>query len=139
MGFKTDLQSNNTDLQTILDAINELPEAGSGGGVTNETCEVTISGVSSSYYPVNVAYTSVDNSGKVIGVNQTVSTSPVTITCVKGSTLTVKYKSSFNVTSSTTNASLLFYASTVGVYKLDDDAITATIINSNQSGGGGIN
>ena len=32
MGYKTELQSNNTDLQTILNKINALPEAGGGGG-----------------------------------------------------------------------------------------------------------
>ena len=42
MSFKTDLQSNNTDLQAILDTINALPEAGSSGGGSVETCTVTI-------------------------------------------------------------------------------------------------
>lgn len=32
MGYKTELQSNNADLQTILNKVNALPEAGSGGG-----------------------------------------------------------------------------------------------------------
>lgn len=41
MSYKSDLQSNNTDLQSILDTINSLPEAGSGGGSV-ETCTVTI-------------------------------------------------------------------------------------------------
>lgn len=33
MSYNTDLQSNNIDLQSILDTINALPEAGSGGGI----------------------------------------------------------------------------------------------------------
>ena len=41
MSYKTDLQSNNVDLQSILNTINSLPEAGSGGGGI-ETCTVTI-------------------------------------------------------------------------------------------------
>jgi hypothetical protein len=41
MSQKTDLQSNNTDLQTILNTINNLPEAGSGGG-GNEVISINI-------------------------------------------------------------------------------------------------
>ena len=40
MSYNTEFQSNNTDLQSILDTINALPDAGSGGTV--ETCTVTI-------------------------------------------------------------------------------------------------
>lgn len=39
MSQKTELQSNNTDLQAILATINALPEAGGGGGSV-ETCRV---------------------------------------------------------------------------------------------------
>lgn len=46
MTYNTDLQSNNVELQEILNTINSLPEAGgggsSGGGGAVETCEVTI-------------------------------------------------------------------------------------------------
>lgn len=44
MSQKTDLQSNNVDLQTILNTINNLPEAGSGGGSGSSinTCNLTI-------------------------------------------------------------------------------------------------
>lgn len=40
MSNKTELQSNNIDLQGILDSINALPEAGSGASI--ETCTVNI-------------------------------------------------------------------------------------------------
>ena len=41
MGYQAELQSNNVDLQSILNTINELPDASSGG--TNlETCTVTL-------------------------------------------------------------------------------------------------
>lgn len=140
MGYKTELQSNNADLQTILNKVNALPEAGGGGGGGSvETCTVvlkTTAGASSSYYPVNVAYTSVDDSGNVIGVNQTVSTSSVTITCVKGLTLAIKYKSSFAATNTQTNANLLFYTSPTAVFKLDDAATSATIQNGPANAGG---
>lgn len=108
---------------------------GSGGGVTNETCEVIVSGSGySDYYPTNIAYTSVDSSGKVIGVNQAVTTASVTITCVKGSTLAVGFRRT--VLSALTNASLLFFASSVAVYKLDDNATTAAIRNGSSGAGG---
>ena len=47
MSYNTDLQSNNADLQSILNTINSLPEAGSGGsggGQDIQTCRVCISG-----------------------------------------------------------------------------------------------
>lgn len=40
MSYNSELQSNNADLRAILDAVNNLPEAGSG--VTVETCSVVI-------------------------------------------------------------------------------------------------
>lgn len=39
--YKEELQSNNTNLQGILDSVNALPEA-SGGGASVETCTVTV-------------------------------------------------------------------------------------------------
>ena len=51
MSFKTDLQSNNTDLQAILDAVNNLPKAGSGDHVS---INVSFSNhTSGSYYYCN--------------------------------------------------------------------------------------
>lgn len=41
--YNTSLQSNNTDLQSILDTINALPEAGGSGGASVETCTVNLS------------------------------------------------------------------------------------------------
>ena len=43
MSNKTRLQTNNTNLQALIDKANALPEAGSGtGGGSVETCTVTI-------------------------------------------------------------------------------------------------
>lgn len=43
MSQKTDLQSNNIDLQSILDIINNLPDAGGGSsGGALETCNVIL-------------------------------------------------------------------------------------------------
>ena len=44
MSNKTRLQTNNTNLQALIDKANALPDAGSGGGASVETCTVTISG-----------------------------------------------------------------------------------------------
>lgn len=41
MSNKTRLQTNNTNLQALIDKANALPEAGSGGGSV-ETCTVTV-------------------------------------------------------------------------------------------------
>lgn len=49
MNYNTELQSNNTDLQSILDTINALPESGSGG-TSVETCTVRTAIHSSGYY-----------------------------------------------------------------------------------------
>lgn len=45
MTYNTDLQSNNVELQEILDAVNDLPEAGGGGssgGGTVDTCTINV-------------------------------------------------------------------------------------------------
>lgn len=63
MSYNTDLQTNNSSLQSILDTINNLPEAGSGGsgGVGLTTCTVTIMSESES----TIYYVSANNDGSV--------------------------------------------------------------------------
>ena len=43
MSFKTELQANNTDLQAILDTVNDLPSASEGGTVTSGTLKLMTS------------------------------------------------------------------------------------------------
>lgn len=70
MSQKTDLQSNNTDLQAILNTINNLPEAGSGGSGNIETCTVVIQkdanvgSISDGYFNVAFQYLAADGSIK---------------------------------------------------------------------------
>lgn len=52
------LQSNNTDLQAILDAINELPEAGAGGsGDGDNTFPYTITVTNNMNFSHSIFYT----------------------------------------------------------------------------------
>lgn len=60
MSNKSRLQTNNTNLQALIDKANNLPEAGSGGGSV-ETCTVTLNvadsvGVNRSYRIVCMTY-----------------------------------------------------------------------------------
>ena len=57
MSYNTDLQAKNTRLQNLLDTINALPDAGSGGGSNVKTCTVTCS-VASSLSSIRIQYTS---------------------------------------------------------------------------------
>jgi hypothetical protein len=55
MSYNTNLQANNVDLQSILNTINTLPEA---GGMSLETCEVSVYLMSDDGF---FAYTTVEN------------------------------------------------------------------------------
>lgn len=104
----------------------------SGGSL--ETCTVTIRTTSSAYRPTNIAYTSVDTNGNIIGVSQTVSNAnSTTITCVINSVFVVQYK--YLAQNITSNVSMLFAHDNCGIYKLDNNATTADIFNSNSGGG----
>lgn len=135
MSNKTDLQALNSNYAVLIETLRDK-SIGSG---SVETCTVTIEGATSSYYPVNIAYTTVSSDGKVVGASQTCSTSSATVTCVKGTMVTVLYKSSINIATSHSNASLLFSTAAMGVYKLTDEADTAYIHNSTSSSGGSNN
>lgn len=68
MSYENDLTSNNTDLQSILDTINALPEAGSGSGGAVETCRVTLLGNGISSLHTIVALLNTD--GNIIFIDQ---------------------------------------------------------------------
>lgn len=143
MSNKTTLQNNNTLLANYVSRVNvaketaaSLPEAGSGGGNTAvETCTVTITGNASSYYPVNVGYTSVDTNGEIIYKHDTCSSSSITITCLKNSVIAVDFKTSYNILSSpTVTASGLFFNGKLAVFKIETDTV---LVNQTASSGGG--
>lgn len=58
------LTTNTTDLQAILDKVNALPDAGSGGGASVETCSVRVSPDTDATVNM-IAYTYVEDDGKV--------------------------------------------------------------------------
>lgn len=84
MSYNSELQSNNTDLQAILETINNLPEAGGSGGGGIETCSVTISWFNdNTYEPFDIYYS--DGSGSVCNIKTATAQYNGTLTCVKGS------------------------------------------------------
>ena len=145
-----------TELTAIADAIrsvngettkyttSEMPAAiraggGSGdSGVNIETCQLTVSGSNSNYYPTNIAYTTVNNNGSMEHINETVSGSSVTVTCLRNSVVAVMFKSTLNITStSDVSNNLLFHSGTLAVFKVGDYE-TLNLKNSSSHSGGSI-
>ena len=116
------LQTNLTNLQIILDKVNAL------SGMNMETCTVTFSGTSSNFYPTNIAYVSLDNNGNICYKNETCSTDSITVTCLKNTIVTVNFKS-FNSTSSNLISSL-FHTSTTAVFGVDSDFVYQNDLHS---------
>lgn len=69
------LQTNNSSLEDILTQINNLPEAGGGGGVSVETCTITFEYVDPAYIvgEINVYYTDVDMQVKSLKISDNTS------------------------------------------------------------------
>lgn len=115
MSFKTDLQSNNTDLQAILDTINALPEAGSGGSEETYTGDIsyddmTMNGQVDAYY-TNSNF-EVENAKVEVGNAQT-------ITVLKGSLIYVTAPST--TTHACENATLLCNTADGKLFSVDAD------------------
>lgn len=69
--YNEELQSNNTDLQSILDTVNALPEA--SGGAAVETCNITMDcyytgGTSSNGEEFSYGATVLNESGEIVSV-----------------------------------------------------------------------
>lgn len=62
--YEPRIESNNLDLTSILSTINELPDAGSGGGGSIETCTVNIV-IHSGGKVLTYGYSSVTNDNEV--------------------------------------------------------------------------
>ena len=61
MSNKTRLQTNNNNLQTILNTVNTLPEGGSGGGMNFETTTLTVEFISSFGVFYTISYPKIEN------------------------------------------------------------------------------
>lgn len=97
---------------------------GSGsGGVSVETCELAVSGSSSTYYPINIAYMTTNDNGDIYYVNETCSTSSITVTCLQNSIVAVKFNSNFNNTSTPEISNhLLFRVSNIAIFKIENES-----------------
>ena len=115
------VQTNNTNLQTILDTVNALPNAGSGGGGgAVETCTVTINNVGNR---LRLEYTTVEN-GEIIGKSVMLGRmeDSLIITMIKNSVLSVinigdiEDGSSGNISNISLNNGEVLYETYDGVY-----------------------
>lgn len=142
MAYKPRIESNNLDLTSILSTINDLPEAGSGGGGTDgtdlKTCTLTVGGGSTNYYPTDIAYTTVNDSGDVQYAYNSVSGSSITVTCLRNSIVAIKFKSSLNIAGTSSIAPhLLFYNGSLATIKIGD-VESMTITNDSGFSGGDV-
>lgn len=135
------LAGNTEKLNSLIAAINALPEAGSGGGgAALGTCTVTVRGPSSGYRATGIAYTSADADGNVSSQRIT-NSSAASVTLenvVCGSYVAVTWQTTYTATSSytTTNAEL-FHAggATYNCFEITaESGGTADIYNYSSSG-----
>lgn len=124
MSNKTDLQALNANYEALID---ELRGKAVSGGTDLKTCTLTVSGVSTSHYPTDIAYTTIDDSGNVQYAYDSVSGSSITVTCLRNSIVAVKFKSTLQ--SPIILPSMLFYNETLGIFRIGDTE-TETITNS---------
>lgn len=130
----TEYGSLNDELEEV---INSLPDAG-GGGASLKTCELTVTGATSYYYPTKIAYVTVDDSGNIAYANETVTTASKTVTCLQNSIVAVMFGSNFNSTSSDTMSEhLLFYNGSLAIFKIEEED-SVTLNNNVGSSGGGL-
>ena len=138
MSNLTRLEAVSASLDTAISTANSLPDAGSGGGTSVETCTFTFEGNGlSNYYPRYISYMAVDN-----GVIKTVSedlgttTSEVTVTCLCDSIVVVQTISSCSL-APLEDVSMLYNVSNLVVFHIEAAAGgTVTIQNGGQTSGG---
>lgn len=111
MSNKSRLQTNNTNLQALINKANALPEAGGGGGAGVETCTVNIK-------PMTTSTISYVNNGQIITEN--IDSSGKTITVIKNTILVINGGwTSMNKT--TGSCTKLFYTMSCAAYSITGD------------------
>ena len=121
MSNKTQLQTNNTKVDSLIELLRTKSAGGSGGGSV-ETCTVT---VINDVGAGKMAYSMVNNSGKIEYIVSDVE-SRMTLVCPRGSFITISWGSS--VMPILTNAERVeMQTALVTVCKLNEDATTAVI------------
>lgn len=129
MSNKTDLQALNANYEALIE---ELRGKAVGGGTDLKTCTLTVEGISINYYPTDIAYTTVNDSGDVQYVYNSVSDKSITVTCLRNSVVAIKFKN-LNTTSIIGVAPyLLFYNGSLAIIKIED-VEEITISNGNVS------
>ena len=127
MSNKTDLQALNANYEALIE---ELRGKAVGGGTDLKTCTLTVEGISINYYPTDIAYTTVNDSGDVQYVYNSVSDKSITVTCLRNSVVAIKFKN-LNTTSIIGVAPyLLFYNGSLAIIKIED-VEEITISNGN--------
>ena len=119
----TPLEQNTATLEAILEAVNNLPDAGSGGSGGVETCTVSINTAGSN---VSLAWSAVDSDGKVQYRAELVNL-PITIYCVQGSTITFMGPT---FVEALTNVTKVLEVNRGKVYRLAEGATTAIIASA---------
>lgn len=127
MTYNSELQSNNADLQAILDTVNALPEASSGPSV--ETCTVNVSVSGTGVSITSISYTTVAD-GEVSAVRYSVGAAEASISCLCGSLVVVVYSRNCWETENTNSEYLGYiHLSTIRPYKITAGAgETANIV-----------
>lgn len=125
MSNKTQLQTNNATLDNYIARINAakevavgLPEAGGSSGGSVETCTFTFSGISSNYYyPKYISYMTINESGVITTIEETCSSSSVTVNCLCDSIVVVQTNGGA-LFSAEARCELLYTQSSLAVYHI---------------------
>lgn len=72
------------------DILVKVPAGGSSGGASVETCTFTFTGESSNYYPKYISYMTINESGVITTIEETCSSSSVTVNCLCDSIVVVQ-------------------------------------------------
>ena len=129
--YNSTLQSNNTDLQAILNTINELPEA----GTAIETCTVKVNSNTSSYRFDTIGYTTVDSDGNLSAETVKVSANTTTIENVVCGSMLACMKGQ-GLASATVGVVKIYSNTSYGcIFKITASAGQIAIISVGGSGG----